>query len=335
MDVGKHRPWHSLSAHRKGLAVFSDSQTWPVCHSMLPLSTWKSPLTHLLWEHVCWRLDRWNISYLSAMPANWWGRTSWVICAVSGLNNVKLEMSASKSLLLKRKEEQKQVRRQSANCTWKRFWVSSCQNKSWYNPAISTVSLIMSHLWAEHLCSTMCSLLQNGTVLMLGIDQQKTTAVSFASNFKCSSNQTLSGRSFPHSSSGLSTLSWAKPRCRLCECQNTWTMVEAERAMIRRECKAHVSSSTFSSKCWGRGSWAWAECQHSLQFNPGPWRNKLILAPCQCLPLISHSEFFNHFKTKYLQGTLQKMCFLLSLENTDEKKSSFVFCVRSLSTSGL
>lgn len=112
---------------------------------------------------------------------------------------------------------------------------------------------------------------------VLGKDEQNTMRESCASDFKCSSpSQTLSGRSFSHSSSGLSTLSWAKLRCRLCECQSPWTMVKAGRVMIRSGCKAHVSSSTFLSKCWGRGSWAWAECQHSLQFNPNPQRNKLL-----------------------------------------------------------
>lgn len=287
MDVGKHRSWHSLSAHKKGLAVVSDSQTCLICDSKLTWSTWKSPLTHLLWEHVCWGLDRWNISYLSAMPANWEGRTLWVICR-EFLAQIMLSFKRLQASLYCWKKDQQQVRRESGNCTWNRPWVVSCQNKSWHNPAISTVNLIMSHLQAEHLCFALCSLLQNGTAPMLGIDEQKTTGESFASDFKRSPNQTLSGRSFPHSSSGLSTLSRAKPRCGLCECQSTWTMVEAGRAMIRSECKAHASSSTFLSKCWGRGSWARAECQHSLQFNPSPRRNKLLSSLHASVSPLSH-----------------------------------------------
>lgn len=67
----------------------------------------------------------------------------------SGSSNVKLQ-----SLLLKKKyeKEQQQVREESGSHTWKRSL--SCQNKSWHNPEISTINLVMSHLQAEHLSFT-------------------------------------------------------------------------------------------------------------------------------------------------------------------------------------
>lgn len=154
---------------------------------------------------------------------------------VSGSNNVKLQTFASKSLSMKKRA---MAGKERPNHTWNRSWVVSCQNKIWHNPAISTVNLIMGHLQTEHLYFASCILVQNGAAPVLSIEEQKTTRESFASDFKHSPNQALLGRSFPHSSSGLSMLSWVKPRCRLCECQNTWTMVETRRVMIRKECKA-------------------------------------------------------------------------------------------------
>lgn len=72
--------------------------------------------------------------------------------------NVKLQSSVSKSLLLKKKKEKKreqqQVREESGNLTWNRSCIVSCQNKSWHNPEINTINLVMSHLQAEHLSST-------------------------------------------------------------------------------------------------------------------------------------------------------------------------------------
>lgn len=195
--------------------------------------------------------------------------------AVSGSNIVKLEMSASKSLLLE-KTEQKQVRRQKLHL--EESFVMSKQE---------LIESSNKHCQPDNGASLLHSvqLLQNGTVPMLGIEQQKQQksplpAASNAAPVKPSQGGVFHIHHLAYRGCLEQNLDtgFVMPE----HTNNGWSR------MIRGKCKAHVSSSTFSSKCWGRGSWAWAECQHCLQFNPSPWRNKLLSCSMPVSPPLSH-----------------------------------------------